>query len=51
MEHDDMRSDNPRSDNPYSYRDSLLTTPKDTDRPYKRMRRSDSSPPMNGNGV
>ncbi|CAC5377206.1 unnamed protein product [Mytilus coruscus] len=51
MEHMDIRSGNPSSDIPNSYRDSLLTTPKDTDRPYKRMRRSDSSPPMNGNGV
>ncbi|CAC5423094.1 unnamed protein product [Mytilus coruscus] len=50
MEYMDMRSGNSRSDNPNSYRDSLLTTPKDMDRPYKSRRRSDSSPPMNDNG-
>ncbi|CAC5424931.1 unnamed protein product [Mytilus coruscus] len=50
MEHIDMRSGNSRSDNPNSYRDSLLTSPKDMDRPYKRMRLSDSTPPMKDNG-
>ena len=35
--------------NRISYRDSLLTTPKEADRPYKRQRRSDSSPLVTGN--
>ena len=35
--------------NRISYRDCLLTTPKEADRPYKRQRRSDSSPLVTGN--
>ena len=35
--------------NRISYRDSLLATPKEADRPYKRQRRSDSSPLVTGN--
>jgi hypothetical protein len=35
--------------NRINYHDSLLTTPKEADRPYKRQRRSDSSPLVTGN--
>ena len=31
----------------YGYRDSLLITPKEANRPYKRSRRSDTSPLVN----
>jgi hypothetical protein len=37
-------TDEATHENQISYRDSLLTIPKEADRPYKRQRRSDSSP-------
>ena len=42
-------NDKPKSENKFGYRDSLLTTPKETDRPFKRLRRLDSSPIVNDN--
>lgn len=42
-------TDEATHENRISYRDTLLTTPKEADRPYKRQRRSDSSPLVTGN--
>lgn len=47
--HDENDNENTQatSAKKYGYRDSLLTTPKEASRPYKRPRRSDTSPLLN----
>jgi hypothetical protein len=42
-------TDEATRENRISYRDSLITTPKEADKPYKRQRRSDLSLLVTGN--
>ena len=39
----------PTRENRFGYRDSLLKTPKEAERPFKRQRSSGSSPPVTNN--
>ena len=47
QDENDNDNTNATSAKKYGYRDSLLTTPKEANRPYKRPRPSDTLPLLN----